>query len=468
MAEYIVPAVMMTAAFLAAWGVILGAVGGLTLTRRLPDGLMHHFFYALLLSNGVAMALSTRDFSAVSALMEPHGGGNPIAAWAIRLTSLLVMVASADQILRRFLRKEPVGGLRVLTIAALIAFWVGNILLPAFLSAHRAPLQLNWIYTPILCMGLICLSPDAAGLCIRYCRNAIIAFCGISLLLIVARPSLVLDSNYLQGFLPGVPRFAGLAPHAVVMGLTACLGIWTLLYRPLAARSGQWSALGICLLALFLSQAKGAWLTFLLSLPVLLACRHELPSFTRVSQSRYRDLVIAVALLAAALAVLGATYLALGKWGDKLSHFLSSEQGAQILSMTGRDRIWEVALGEWQKSPLFGYGLALFGPAHQIQIGMLYATHGHNQFIDALGRTGLVGTLALTFYVAVLAMLSIRCARASRGLSAVLMLALAVRMVSEVPLALSNISPEALTHYLLLATIASCIAAKKPRQGAAA
>jgi O-antigen ligase len=247
------------------------------------------------------------------------------------------------------------------------------------------------------------------------------------------------------------------------MGLIACLGIWTLLYRPLLSRPGQWMALGICLLALFLSQAKGAWLTFLLSLPVLLACRRELPSFNQLAQSRYRDLVAATLLLGLALAVIVVGYLTVGGFGDKLSHFLSSEQGAQILTLTGRDRIWEVALSEWRNSPLFGYGLALFGPVHQVQIGMLFATHGHNQFIDALGRTGLVGTVTLTAYVAILLTLSIRYARASRGLTAVLLLALAIRMVSEVPLVQGSLGPEALTHYLLLATIASCITARKPQ-----
>ena len=51
-------------------------------------------------------------------------------------------------------------------------------------------------------------------------------------MLVFFEPSKVLDASYTYGFLPGVPRFAGLAPHAVAMGLLTQLALLCLLTMP--------------------------------------------------------------------------------------------------------------------------------------------------------------------------------------------------------------------------------------------
>lgn len=455
MAEYIYPAAVLLIAFSAACAIALGAIGSLQITRTRSGGIMHYFFVALVLANGIAISTSSRNFSTVVSLADLYATYSPIATWAIRLTSLLALIACADQIARGIGKAQWPTGARLTVGVALLAFWVSNMVIPAFFSANPVRLQLNWVYTPILGIGLLLLSAEAAEKCVIYCRNMLVLFCTISLLLVPVKSGLVLDYNYSQGFLPGVPRFAGLAPHAVVMGLLAGLTMWLLLAHPLKNRLLQVLAIMIALVALLLAQAKGAWLTVAITLPLFFLYQRRVPGFSRVAASPHRWLVVAGFVLLALLLVAGAVLLTTGSLGDKVERFLASGQGSQLASMTGRDRIWEVAIDEWLKSPLFGYGLPLFSMEHQLQIGMLYATHGHNQIIDGLGRSGLVGTSFLIVYVVLLGYYSFKAARASRGLSAVLFMALLVRMVSEVPLALSNLSLEALTHYVLLVTIAA-------------
>jgi hypothetical protein len=86
---------------------------------------------------------------------------------------------------------------------------------------------------------------------------------------------------------------------------------------------------------------------------------------------------------------------------------------------------------------------------------MANATHAHNQLMDTLSRSGLVGATALTLYLGVLCVLSLRCARASQGLSLALLLALLLRAGSEVPLLLIGYGPDLIIHLLLLITLAA-------------
>lgn len=459
MAEFIFPAAVLLAAFMAAWGIILGAVGGVRLTSNLRVGVMHCFLYALILGNGLAVMLSTRNYAVSGELFDTQLTSNPIASWAIRLTSLLALIASADQFARRLKDRVNPGNERVFLSITLVMFWLGNILVPSFFSSHPLQLQLSWIYTPILGVGLLLLTPEGGRQCLVYARNAIVVFCAVSLLLIVVRPNLVLQTDYTQGYL-GIPRFAGLAPHAITMGLVACVGIWCLMTEPLRSKFNRRLAMAICLLALFLAQSKAVWISLILTLPVLIFSRRELPSFHGVAKSRYRGLLaIGIALGALVLIALVA-YLTMGGFDQKLAKLLGSEEGSRIVSFTGRDRIWDVALAEWRKAPIFGYGLPLFGREHQIQIGMLFATSGHNQLIDTLGRTGLIGACSLVLYTGGLLYLGIKYRRASQGLSAALVIAIVIRMISEVPFNMGTVGLESISHYLLLVTIAMGVPSK--------
>lgn len=204
MAEYIFPTIVLLAAFLAAWGLVLGAVGGLRLTSGLKDGLMHYCFYALFFSNGLAVLISTRNYAISGELFEQSITANPIASWAIRLTSLLIILSSADQIAKRFRKSSPPSGESIILASALVIFWLGNIAIPAIFANNSPAFQLNWFYTPIIGIGLILMPKTSGEKSMIFCRNAIIAFCTISLLLIFVKPALVLQTGYTQGYLPGV------------------------------------------------------------------------------------------------------------------------------------------------------------------------------------------------------------------------------------------------------------------------
>ena len=140
----------------------------------------------------------------------------------------------------------------------------------------------------------------------------------------------------------------------------------------------------------------------------------------------------------------------------QLNDFFATSQGAQLLSLTGRDRIWAVAYDEWQRSPVFGYGPTMWDVAFRAAVGMPFASHAHNQFMDTLSRSGAVGAGALIIYAATLLVLSIRFTKASRGLTLALFLGIVLRAVSEVPLLLFGYGPELIAQLILLIVITGC------------
>jgi O-antigen ligase len=144
-----------------------------------------------------------------------------------------------------------------------------------------------------------------------------------------------------------------------------------------------------------------------------------------------------------------------------VSSVLDTDEGAQLMTFTGRDKIWAIAMEEWHNSPVFGYGPGLFDADFRASIGMPNATNGHNQFMDTLARSGSVGATALVLYAFVLLVLSLRYARATGGLSVALFVALALRSVSEVPLVLFGYGAELFTHLLLIVTLASAAGARR-------
>jgi O-antigen ligase len=292
-------------------------------------------------------------------------------------------------------------------------------------------------------------------LALRATGHALLLLMLLGLLLIPIMPTLVLDRQYAQGWLPGLPRFGGLATHPVSMGLLAQLGLLCLLARPLPKVWLNRAAWLMGLAVLFMAQSKTAWLAFVLCTAVVLLVRGWPRWQAQLGQVRPPMpalLVLGLALLGIAGAL---ALLVLGDPGGRLERFLLSPEGSQLSALTGRDRIWAIAWQEWQAHPWFGWGLPIWDDAYRRAIGMSHATHAHNQLMDTLSRSGLVGAAALLGYTMVLGVLALRHARATQGLSVALLLALLLRAGSEVPLLLMGYGPDLIAHLLLLMTLAA-------------
>ncbi|MEO8020889.1 MAG: O-antigen ligase family protein [Polaromonas sp.] len=455
MEQVIIISVLLTGAVLAAFGATLGMAGAVQLTSRRSHGYLHWMFYAILLMQVLSVVLSGRDVTvplSVSELDVPIQ--HPLQSLAQPLVSLLLLTIACERILTHWLKRDKAVLMPSAILVGFFIFWLGTVAAPGLLGANPK-LSHAYIYPLVIGMAAVLAQSDELNHAFRAARNALLLFMVAGLLLIPFKTSMVLETSYSQGLLPGVPRLAGLATHAVSLGMLAQIGLLCLLACPYRRMWLNRLAWAIGLGVLFMAQSKTAWISFILCSACIIAVRGGPAFWRRVGDPVRPEFGIAslLAFMAAVAALL--LLLIFGDVGGRLGSFFDSAEGAQLASLTGRDRIWAVAWDEWQRNPVFGYGPSLWDASFRASIGMPAATHGHNQFMDTLARAGIVGVVALVVYALVLLVLSVRYARASHGISLALFVALAMRSISEVPLLLFGYGSELVTHMLLLMTLAS-------------
>jgi O-antigen ligase len=451
--EFISTSLLAMIAIITAIIIPVVAITTLNLTKKINTGLLQYYIYAVLLANGVAILLSGRNFTHTVEADIDMTAINPITTIALRITSIFAMVAAADQVVRFFKIDRVFYSGRVLLFLSFIFLWIANILIPSEFSTHGVPLEFSWIYSLILGVGLISLSNYRALDFVAHFRNATLIFCFISLILITIVPSVVLQTNYTQGYV-GLPRFVGLTPHANLMGMIASLALWCLFTLPFANRKLNILFFVVGISALFLSQAKNIWTSFIISLPLLFFYQKKASTWHALATSRYKGIYILIGSIFLVGLVWISILIVFGFGNNTTANLLDVKQQNQLFTLTGRDQIWEVALSEWERSPIFGYGLSMFSAEYRKAIGMFFATSGHNQIYDNLARTGLFGVFSLVLHFVILTALSIIYSKKTHGLTLILVISLFLRMISDVPITLIAIGIDTLPYYLLLALLA--------------
>ncbi|MES2784454.1 MAG: O-antigen ligase family protein [Pseudomonadota bacterium] len=426
-------------------------------------GYLNWIIAAMIVLGAVDVLLSGRDLSSLfRELASGAGSGSrhPITPWLQRLVSVLLMVAVAERIANHFKRHRRVPS--PMLLAAYLVYWFCTVAATALLSAHPQ-ISHEYLYTIAIGSAVLLATVAERDRILETARDALVAVLAVSVLLVPLNPSLVMDSSYTQGLIPGLPRLGGLAPHPVALGMFAQICLLLLLHRPYRSCLLTATCWVLGLGVLFMAQSKTAWIAFVLCTLCVLMVRNGAGFWRRMGDPREGAFGIAVcAGIFILVALIGALFIT-GQVSSLADSFLDTSQGAQIMSMTGRDRIWEVAMEEWRSNPVFGYGPLLWDDAFRASINMPNATNAHNQFMDTLARSGSVGAFGLVFYAAVLLVLSIRYAPDTGGLSLALFIALALRSMTEVPLLLLGYGYELFSHLLLLVTVAAAAGARKPR-----
>lgn len=430
-------------------------------------GWFHWVLPIMLLLGATDVLLSQRNlslaFAQLAGLAETFH--HPAMPWIQRGVSVVLLVISAERIAAHYARRDPMPSAAL--TGAFVAFWFGTVAAPALLGAHRQ-ISHEFAYTLVIGFAAMVATTQEISRIIDRARDALFVLMLVSAMLVVVWPTLVLDESYTQGLLPGVPRLGGLAPHPVAMGMLAQTGLLLLWARPYRSRWINWPAWLLGLGTLFFAQSKTAWVGFLLCAIAMVLVRHGPSAWQRISDPQQGGFGIVLCL---GVMLLGAAVFAVTLFTDVggtiTDFFEDTQQGEQLMTLTGRDQIWAIAWQEWDAHKFFGYGPGLFDDEFRLAIHMPNATNAHNQFMDTLARSGSVGAIALVAYAAVLFVLSIRYARRTGGLSAALFIALALRSVSEVPLNIFGYGTEFFAHLLLVVTLAAAaslrVQATQPR-----
>lgn len=397
----------------------------------------------------------SRTFVELMTVGEPARGA--VVVWAQRAVSLLLVAAAAERVINHISHHRHLPSPTLAIV--FIFYWMATVAAPAFLGSHPL-LSHEYLYTLLIGFAAVLVTSTEVDRILNAARTALFTFVLAGIVLIPVMPTMVLDQSYAQGLMPGVPRFGGLAPHAVGMAMFAQAFLLLLWARPFQRNWLNVLAWIMGLAALFLAQSKTAWIAFLLSALCMAIVRHGSRTWRRISDPRNGAVGLFACLLVLIALAAVLVWVVVGDVDAQWSNFADTAQGAQLISMTGRDQIWAVAIEEWRASPLFGYGPGLWDADFRLALGMPHATSAHNQFMDTLARAGTIGAVALVIYSLVLLVMSLRYARASGGLSLALFVALALRSISEVPMLLQGYGTELFLHLLLLVTLAAAASSR--------
>ncbi|HET7482563.1 MAG TPA: O-antigen ligase family protein [Actinomycetota bacterium] len=261
-----------------------------------------------------------------------------------------------------------------------------------------------------------------------------------ALVLAVVWPAKVLLTGYASVFgLPAV-RLIGLVFQGNILGPIAAFSFFVVLRSP--RTSLRWVHLGASGLVLFLAQGKAAWIATVIGLLFVWAYG---PATTSGRKLRLAGISL-VLLFVMVQATSPATQQRLESY---------STTGQDFETLNGRTFVWDETLKVWQDNPWFGYGPTLWSEQFRAQYGQAFAFAGqaHNQFIQSLGESGLVGLAGLIVYVLAMLYAAVKSAPRTGGLTMALFSLLAIRLVTEAALRTYRIDASFMFHILLTYTL---------------
>lgn len=445
----------------------IALVLGLALTvhwgRNREVGLLPYFFYPSLLFAGIYVLTSNRDVSIPIEFLKTVAPEvkNPIVTMCGRLTSMFILLAVAERILHRIFSKLPHPAFPHLLFFGLTLFFLTNVISPGLFGAHPSMTH-DYFYAYLtFCAGIL-LSAKEADISFKSARNGFVVFLLVGLICMFVKPTLVLNTNY-NGLIPFLKiRLAGLATHSNGLGVIAVVLMLALWYYPFSNRLLSFIGWFVAIASVILAQSKTCWIALLFCAAIIYYFRYG--HLFRQHVLNYRRphltaLLIGTAMIVSLVSAVAFMFFGVG---DHVASFFSSRTGEELASFSGRDIIWQIAIEEWNRNPIFGYGLTIWDEDYRKSIQLANATSAHSQYYQSLASAGIVGVAGLIIYAACLFYLSLKTARQSRGLTLAMFVLIISGSLSEVPLVMDSFGASPIiAHILLLIMISTSYNAKK-------
>lgn len=458
MIEFLLLPVALLVCFAAAVALIFYGLK-LVYVIRGKHGLLPYIFYFLTFGNIVLGLTCGRNLSAVidpgqvNANLNVELPPSPYYVMCGRVVTVLVLFAACQRIVRQLMHYRNKPDAPVLLIVTLWFFFFTNVVTTAAFSAHPS-LEHYYVYLVLVGTASLLLNRGEEEISICALRNILFVFLLISVAVIPWNLGLVMDNKYVEGIVPGFTyRYSGLASHPNSMGLITTLFLLCLWNHPFGNRFINRSAWIAGCSSLLLTQSKTSWIGFLLCMFCMGYFKHG--DYLKRRLFDYKNPVLSILFIFTVMTITG-TLLAVvmfGNIGGKIDSFFASSTGSSLMTMTGRTQIWEIALDEWRRSPVFGYGLTIWDEAHRAKIGMPMAVTAHSQFYQTLASSGVVGMAGLIVYVAALLWFTLKTAKSSQGLTLAIFFLLFLRSISEVSIAITGQWDFVEFAHLLLLTV---------------
>jgi O-antigen ligase len=412
--------------------------------RRWRALMVPALYLLILVNNCLAPLSSGRDLLSPDGLAAPSGPGK----WFTRLIILSTLTICVARMVAAAFSHENRGARGGVLFVTFCVYFLTSAVLPSALGTHPQ-FKHDVFYVPFLFAAVSASRTQDPELALRFAKVGLFIFLLASCLVSLVAPELTLERNY-HSWIPGVSvRFWGLETHANSMAPLALVYVLVALHQPFERRWLQRFGLILGVGVLLFAQSKTTLTAAAITVPLLLVVRSGAWGAAAFS-------------LLSLGGVIGLAMLLLPALGVTLEGLSETQQGYEASRFTGRDVIWSLAVQEWMRNPLFGYGITMWNETYRMQIGMDHAVSAHNQFLQTLSVAGTMGLIGLVVYLGVLVRYAIRAARPSRGLSVALLILVLLRCVTETPLQLESFLSGAFVTQLLLFHVAVACGQRAP------
>ena len=341
--------------------------------------------------------------------------------------SLLVIISLSYLVLKLIDTKQKSDNRIALPILVIFIFGISNFMLPIFLGAKHG-IDHRLLYSIVFMAVLFSSTSSGVNPTLNALKVFLFAFLAISLLFILIDSSRVLAPSY-RGFIPGVnSRFWGLAPHSNAIGPMAAQLVFLELLVKARSRVIRCSVFLVAATVLVLAQSKTAIFATIAGLIIIWYMRLRHDNGDSRGRLHWRHLAVISIVTALSASILMISML------GQLDGLIAKMSGRDITTLTGRNVIWEAAYREFLNNPTFGYGMTLWDEAYRMKIGLNYAYHAHNQFLQTLAESGIAGLSGLLMFLGLTLSACLRTSRETQGVSLAIFLLLLFRCVTEVPL----------------------------------
>lgn len=448
--QYIYYSIYILIAFGASIAVILALGLGLHFERFIRRHAVPFIPVFIALAIGISSIVSDRNvsfygFSGADIIMSAGWYGG----WVLRLTTALIVGASVVITLSALIRRDFGSGPGLGLIALFIAYFASFYIVSGIFGSEPSFSHRNF-YALFVFFAAYVTRDQGLDYFLSRSRDGLNIFIALGLIIGITLPHIAVQKGY-GGIIPGISfRFWGVAAHANNLGPIAVVFLLLLAWKPYKWISLNMISALAALVSLVLSQSKTAWMAALIAVMVwigyhLIHTVREVREYRGMTLAQFAWLSIPAALIYGVVVIMGMG-IGLG-WEDKILFYLGDERSF----LTGRNVIWSITLKEWQANPIFGYGPSLWGAEFAAKQGYLgVASNAHNQFVDALGSSGILGALCFSAYFFLLLKYAWSLAGSTRGYALALAIFVLVRCITEVPLKTAIVTTtDFLMHFIL-------------------
>jgi exopolysaccharide production protein ExoQ len=376
-------------------------------------------------------------------LYEDFASGFAASRWL----TLLVLGASVVEIVRGVLKAMSRKAIDPAwpVLMGMLVFYGGTVFVQSVMSEHTE-FTYKALYLPIFFTAVFFQQIDDLKPVFLSAKLVMFSLLVSSLVGIFAYPDFVLHQPE-PGIIPGINwRLFGITGHANALGPIALLAVLLEVYSPFRSRWLRWAYFFCAFAVLLLAQSRTSWIAGALILALVLAPLLVMPNPNMALDARRFGKAVWVLSACILLLIAAACGLLMTGLGEYLL------RKTELGTLNGRFQIWDITLQAWRENIFFGYGPGVWGAERRAQLNMFHVGHAHNQFVQTLGESGLVGLALMLTYLVTL--LWVACAKfvASKGLILSLFLLLLSRCVTEAPLRSEGVlSWATFLHILLIA-----------------